>query len=166
MNNVKQELFVDALPIPRRLVALIHRGLWPPTEREERKQLVKSLIPKDRIQVFASEEDKIYLKSPPFYTVATRVRIQGPGKFWSNFAALEGISPELAVFIGDFGLGSDSPILLDYRDERSNPAVIRLKWERQFCLSNVWVRCAKNFDEFADMLGLDHGDLISESFRP
>jgi hypothetical protein len=35
--------------------------------------------------------------------------------FWSRFGALEQISPELSVDLGFFGLGSDSPIVLDYR---------------------------------------------------
>jgi len=73
--------------------------------------------------------------------------------FWSRFGALEEISPELCVDIGDFGLGSDSPILLDYRQDRSNPAVIRLQWRKP--QPNGCVRCADSFDEFADMLGLD-----------
>ncbi len=55
--------------------------------------------------------------------------------------------------IGDFGLGSDSPILLDYRADRQSPAVIRLLWKNPG--PNVWVRCADDFDLFADMLGLD-----------
>ena len=50
----------------------------------------------------------------------------------------------------------DSPILLDYRQDRSNPAVIRLHW-RLPPEPNVWVRCADTFDGFADMLGLEQG---------
>jgi hypothetical protein len=69
--------------------------------------------------------------------------------------ALEEISPALSVDIGYFGLGSDSAIVLDYRQDRNNPSVIRLKWQKP--QPNTWVRCAENFDQFADMLGLDHG---------
>jgi len=76
-----------------------------------------------------------------------------PGKFWPRFGALEEISPELSVEIGDFGIGSDSPILLDYWQDRSKPTVIRLHWRKP--QPNVWVRCAGNVDEFADMLALD-----------
>jgi hypothetical protein len=74
-------------------------------------------------------------------------------EFWSSHGALEGISPELSIVIADFGLGSDSPILLDYRQDRSNPTVIRLQWRKP--QPNVWMRCANGFDEFADILGLD-----------
>jgi len=76
-------------------------------------------------------------------------------KFWSRFGALEPISPDLSVDIGSFGLGSDTAILLDYRQGGSNPPVLRLKWRK--LEPNVWVRCADSFDEFADMLGLDKG---------
>ncbi|MGA8214502.1 MAG: hypothetical protein WB799_12975, partial [Candidatus Sulfotelmatobacter sp.] len=76
-------------------------------------------------------------------------------KFWKSFAAPEGILPELSVDIAAFGLGSDAPILLDYRESRSDPSVIRLRIRWQMGQPNLWLRCADTFDEFADMLGLD-----------
>jgi hypothetical protein len=154
-------MFVDGLPIPDRLVSLIDRGLWPRTEVEAQRQNIDSLVPAERIHLFAPEEDSIYLSAPPFCTATTRRRDQGEGKFWDRFAAPEGISHELSVDIGDFGLGSDSPILLDYRGHRNSPTVIRLKWRKALGLPNVWVRCADSFDEFADMLGLDCCDRTS-----
>lgn len=150
-------MFVEGLPIPHRLTMLIDRGLWPRTEVEARRQNIYSLVPADRIHLFAPEEDKIYLMQPPFYTVA-RLRSMGHEKFWSTFAAPEGISADLSIEIGAFQLGSDSSILLDYRGDRNNPSVIRLKWRKTVGLPNVWVRCADSFDGFADMLGLDAGD--------
>jgi hypothetical protein len=155
MDNVdNNKLSVDGLPVPARLIKLIDAGLWPCTKAEAQKQNLRSLIPKERIHLFAPEEDRIYFVSPPFSTIAKRSR-GGEGKFWSTFAALEGVSPELSVFLGDFGLGSDAPILLDYRDSHSTPSVIRLKWRKSE--PNIWVRCAESFDQFADMLGLDAG---------
>lgn len=134
-----------------RLLALIESGLWPQTKTEALRQNIKSIVPKERIQLFAPEQDAIFLYTPPFHTVAKLV--DGPGKFWARFGALEEISPELSVQIGDFSIGSDSPILLDYRQDRSKPTVIRLQWRKP--QPNVWVRCAGSFEEFADMLGLD-----------
>ena len=151
-------MLVDGLPIPHRLVELIDRGLWPRTGAEARRQNSSSLVPAERIHLFAPEEDKLYLMAPPFQTVATIRESQGKGKFWDRFAAPEGIKPELSVYIGNFELGSDSPILLDYREDRSNPTVIRLKWRKAQGLPNVWVRCADNFDQFAEILGLDRTD--------
>jgi hypothetical protein len=140
----------DGLPIPKRLLTLIDSGLWPQSIDEERQQNLRSLVSKERIQLFAPQEERIYLLRPPFNTVAT---LMVRNKFWSRFAALNQISPELAVDIADFGLGSDSPILLDYRPDRLNPVVIRLLWRKPE--PNIWIRCADNFDEFAEMLGLD-----------
>jgi len=68
--------------------------------------------------------------------------------------ALEQITPELCVDIGDLGAGSDSAIVLDYSERPFDPSVIRLQWRKP--LPNVWVRCADSFDAFADMLGLDN----------
>jgi hypothetical protein len=138
------------LPLPKRLLNLIDSGLWPRTPDEERRQNVHLLVPKERIQSFAPEEDRIYFFRPPFRTIAQRMN-GGEGAFWSKWGALGEISPDLALDIGDFGLGADSAIVLDYR--YANPPVIRLKWRKPE--SNVWVRCADSFDEFADMLGLE-----------
>lgn len=106
--------------------------------------------------MFAPEQDRIYLLGPPFHTVHEHRKGRRPeDKFWTNFAAPEGISAELSVVIGDFGLGSDAPILLDYRENSSVPSVIRLLIRWQNRQPNIWSPCADNFDEFADMLGLE-----------
>jgi len=165
-------MMVGSLQLPKRLIALIDSGLWPRNEAEANRQNLKSLVPKERIRLFAPEEEWIYLVWPPFHTVAEKLRDaerrrDGKEWFWSTFAAPEGILPDLSVFIGDFGLGSEAPILLDYQEDRSNPAVIRLKvnplfgetmpTDRKKVLgwSNAWLRCADTFDAFADMLGLE-----------
>jgi len=144
---------VGSLALPKRLLALIHSGLWPRTDDEERHQSLNSVVSKERIHLFAPEEDQVYLFKPPFCTIAERVT-SDKANFWSSFGALEQITPELCVDIGDFGLGSDSAIVLDYSEARSNPSVLRLKWRKPE--PNAWVRCADTFDTFADMLGLDN----------
>ena len=158
---------VGTLPLPKRLLTLMDFGFWPRTPDEAKRQGLRGLVSKERIQFFAPEQDQIHLLSPPFSTVATRMA--DGDKFWSRFGALEQISPELCVFIADFGMGSDSPILLDYRPDVSNPAVIRLKLnpvlgqtlasgrKKVVGWANVWLRCADTFEAFADMLGLEQG---------
>jgi hypothetical protein len=145
---------VEGLPIPRRLLALIDSGLWPRTAKEAMRQNIRSLVPKERVRVFAPNETRLYLLAPPFHRVAT---VMAQNEFWKRFAALEEISPELSVEVAAFEIGSDSPILLDYRPDRVNPAVIRLLWQKP--KPNTWVRCADDFDEFADMLGLGSSSL-------
>ncbi len=145
------------LPLPKRLVSLIESGLWPHTAYEARRLDHNCKVPKERIHLFAPEEDRLYLATPPFHTIAQRVNGDSGNanaNFWSRFGALDQISPELSVDIGFFGLGSDTAIILDYREGGSNPPVLRLKWRRK-PEPNVWVRCADSFDEFADMLALD-----------
>jgi|SRR5579872_2455477 len=144
---------VGNLPLPKRLVALLESGLWPRTHAEAEWQNVRSLVSADRIHLFAPDEDKIYLSAPPFHTVADEVRQQGQGKFWSKWGALKEISPDLALLIGGFELGSDSCIVLDYRQDPTNPSVMRLKWRNG--QPNTWVSCAETFEEFADMIALD-----------
>lgn len=141
---------VTNLPLPKRLLKLIETGRWPRTHEEELHQNSRPLVPKERVQSFAPEEDRIYFFRPPFRTIAQRLNGKG-GPFWSRWGALNEIAPDLALDIGDFGLGADSAIVLDYRHE--NPPVIRLLWRKPE--PNVWVRCADSFDEFADFLGLD-----------
>ena len=138
------------LPLPTRLRQIIETGRWPKTHDEEIHQNIRSLVPKERIQSFAPEQDRIYLFRPPFRTIAQRMS-GAEGAFWSRWGALGEIAPDLALDIADFGLGADSAIVLDYRQE--NPPVIRLVWRKPE--PNEWVRCADSFDEFADLLGLD-----------
>lgn len=138
------------LPLPKCLLSLIDAGRWPRTHEEELHQNLRSLVPKERVQSFAPEQDRIYLLRPPFLSMAQRMSGK-EGEFWSRWGALGEIGPDLALYIGGFGLGADSAIVLDYRQE--NPPVIRLVWRKPE--PNVWVRCADNFDEFADLLGLD-----------
>jgi|ERR1700728_52487 hypothetical protein len=158
---------VGTLPLPKRLLALIDSGLWPRTPDEAKRQGLHGLVSKERIQFFAPEQDQIHLLSPPFSTVATRMALGD--KFWEKFGALEQISPDRSVLIADFGLGSDSPILLDYRHDVSAPAVIRLNLnpihgetmadgrKKLVGWANAWLRCADTFDSFADMLGMEQG---------
>jgi hypothetical protein len=49
-------------------------------------------------------------------------------RFWSlQVSAPDSIDHAKAVCIGDFGLGSDSPIVLDYRENRDAPVVRYLR---------------------------------------
>lgn len=146
----------NTLPLPKRLLALIDSGLWPRTHEEEMRQNLRSLVPEERVHLFAPNENHLYLFRPPFLTVAERMKGTG-AQFWLKFGALNEISPELSLEIGAFEIGSDSAIVLDYRRDFDNPAVIRLKWQKP--KPNVWECCADTFDEFADMLALDKSPL-------
>lgn len=111
------------------------------------------IIATEIVKRFAPEEKSICLAQHPFSTIA-RERDLCPSDFWERFGALEQINPQLALTIGDFGIGSDAPIILDYSGNPSNPPVLRLRWGSADEV-NQWVRVSSDFDEFAQILGFD-----------
>lgn len=132
---------------------LLERGVWPSAAGPSlTAQQLRPLIPADRVRRFAAEESLICLQPPPFPTIAQLRAAGGASDFWERFGALDQIDPERALVIGDFGLGSDSPIILDFR-QGPNPPVLRLQWGPEG-EGNRWVQGARDFDEFAAMLGL------------
>jgi hypothetical protein len=124
------------------------------------QQQLRPIISTDRVRRFAAEETLICLQPPPFPTIAKVRAAGGAGDFWERFGALDQIDPERALIIGDFGLGSDSPIVLDYARNPSSPPVLRLRWGPRG-QGNEWVQGASDFDEFAEMLGLAGQDICN-----
>jgi hypothetical protein len=72
--------------------------------------------------------------------------------YWKRYGALSQINPRLALIIGDFGLGSDAPIILNFAANCEDPPVFRLRWGSGG--NTEWIQGATNFDEFAKLLGL------------
>jgi hypothetical protein len=145
------------LLLPPGLVRLIAIGIWPSTNGPAMTVLqFNPLVPPERVQLFAADESLICFQLPPFHTIADEVSGGGAGDFWQRFGALNQIVPEQALVIGDFGMGSDSPIVLDFAANQSNPPVLRLRWHSE-CQYTEWVQGAKDFDDFANMLGLTDG---------
>jgi len=91
---------------------------------------------------------------PPFRTIADHAKGKMLPLFWSKYGALDVISPRDALVIGDFGIGSDAPIILYYREGTSRPPVLWLRWEKDEPKRTTWVKGADDFDEFADLLQL------------
>lgn len=82
-------------------------------------------------------------------------------RFWSSdFCDPGGIDTDLSVLIGDFGLGSDAPILLDHRADLESPRVLRLLWspQRPFDPRNdKWVSFADSLESFLRLIVFDRG---------
>ena len=97
-------------PLPAELQTLIDNGTWPNADSVGRQNL-GSLVSSDLIHQFAPEEDRIYFQAPPFHSVAQYVE---GNDFWITDAAPNEINFETSLLIGDFGLGSDAPIILNY----------------------------------------------------
>ena len=145
------------LPIPAGLTRLLAAGVWPSADGPSmNEQQLHPTIPADRVRTFAADETLICLQPPPFPTIAQVRAAGGAGDFRDRFGALDQIDPERALLIGDFGLGSDSPVILDFARNATNPPVVRLRW-RPRAEGNEWVQGARDFDEFAVMLGLTKG---------
>jgi hypothetical protein len=134
------------------LVRLIESGVWPRTELEANRQNLSPLASRERISALAPEESELFLLPPPFGTVA-RYRAHGE-EFWDlELAAPSGLEFSLTIPIADFGLGSDAPIVLDYREDRKNPRVLRLRYGATHA-DNRWVLMAPTFDAFVEAIGL------------
>jgi hypothetical protein len=148
---------VEGLLIPEALVGLIEAGIWPKDEQETSRQYGSPLAPRERIQAMAPEESELVLIHPPFRTVAQHR--SGGERFWDwEQAAASGIDVALTIPIGDFGLGSDAPIVLDYRVDRNRPKVLRLRYGASHA-ENRWVEMAPTFEAFAEALGLNQAGL-------
>ena len=147
----------DGWEIPERLQRLVAAGGWPRDVALETEQHRRPLVPLERVHQFAPEERDIYLLSPPFKTVGQR--LPSGERFWEwDQAAPAEISFNHAVVIGDFGIGSDAPVVLDYRLDPRQPCVLRLRYDfvpgPPPTKITHWVGVARSFDDFADLLGL------------
>src|SRR5689334_14263885 len=101
-----------SLPLPNELMLLVTDGFWPDRQSAQGQNL-HPLIPKEIVREFAPDEETIFLYPPPFQTVA---EARKTNKYWEHERnALKEIDPALALILGDFGLGSDAAIILDYR---------------------------------------------------
>ena len=140
------------LSVPPLLNELIGARRWPATEKDSLSQNLKPLALPERVRRIAQEETSIYLYAPPFHTVREHSKTVKSFWNWAKAAPSE-IDFDLALVIGDFGLGSDAEILLDYRADASNPRVIRLRWPGEGS-PNHWVVAAPDFKTFVEILGL------------
>jgi hypothetical protein len=139
------------LPLPDELRHLIDIGFWP-DKANANSQNLHPLADREAIARIAPGEPSLWLDPPPFATLARLVL--GNADFWNEHGALGEIDPELALVIGDFGLGSDAPIVLDYRvDAAANPRVMRLAWTDD---GNHWIELAQSFATFAQALGFPY----------
>jgi hypothetical protein len=145
-------MLIAGLPLPEEYMALVAAGRWPSTNEQALAQNGEPpLISAARVQLLAPEESRIYLFCHPPRLVAERAA-GTEREFWNApFVHPSGIDFNLSVVIGDFGLGSDAPILLDYRC--SPPRVVRLLWVGNG-QQNRWVTMAKDFQTFAEVLDL------------
>jgi hypothetical protein len=138
--------------LPVGLTALIESGVWP-TDNLNMQEL-KPLLGKKAAQALSAEDDRIVLMSPPFHTIADEVR--GGNDFWTcDITNVGEIYYENALIIADFGIGSDSPIILYYGNPEC-PSVMYLRWTGNGeNIQHKWIETHASFDDFAVAVGLD-----------
>lgn len=138
----------DDLIIPSALTNLVEAHAWP-TIADVDAQNLHALAAPEAVEALAPEERLLYLNPRPFSTLASEIAANP--EFWNEHGALSEIDPDRAPVIGDFGSGSDTAIVLDYRRDPNEPSVMRLAWTDQ---GNHLVETAPTFDSFAESLRL------------
>jgi hypothetical protein len=123
-------------------------GFWPHKGNELRQNL-SPIIPKSEIRKFAPEEENLYLYPFPLLTIAQEAE---HNDYWYDPRnALHEIEPSKALILGDFGLGSDTAIILDYREKP--PVLLRLQWGKD---ENHWVPLGISTSEFSKLIRENH----------
>jgi hypothetical protein len=151
-------MLAHGFAVPPLLDELLSTGKWPADPQKAMAQNLRPLVSQDRVRRFAPEQELIYLNAPPFRTVADEMRsasVNVVNEFWRRLGALNEIVPDKALILGDFGLGSDAPIVLDYARHALDPPVLRLRYAANG--TTGWVQGARNFAEFVTVLGLVDG---------
>lgn len=90
----------------------------------------------------------------PFDTIADEVK--SGNTFWTvGVSNPSQIDYSLALIIADFGIGSDSPIILYYAAPQS-PSVMFLQWSGggDTEIRHNWVETHKSFEDFANAIGI------------
>lgn len=123
------------------ILRLVAEGRWPG----------EASVSEERFRRMAPEESELFLQRPPFATVRD---LSASNPFWTLPSSdPEGLDFDRAVLIGDFGLGSDAPIVLDHRLSLEAPRVLRLRWATTG-EENRWVEMAPSVEAFVEGLGI------------
>jgi hypothetical protein len=152
-----EEVRVGELDLPSLLDDMLSQGRWPRSQKEAMKPAVSG----EAVRSLAPDENEIWLCVPPFHTVAE------DNLAWLDQFRVREIDFDRAVILGDFGPGSDSPLVLDFGEDP--PSVKRLKitahpnpnagtapWPEgaRFRVDGHWVTMSNTFDELVLRLGL------------
>lgn len=143
-------MVVEGLTIPPLLDELLAAGRWP----RDQTEAARNFVAKDRCR----ELRRIHLWPPPFRTYAA-FAARGWDDFFKTNAAVHELVPQFAVEIADWGPGGDSPIVLDFQFDRTQPRVIHLRWSNgtdqgERYSNNYWEEFSPDFASFVELLGL------------
>jgi len=187
--TIRRVVSISRVEVPELLLDLVERGLWPADQTqadalensypappigprssvaiEHLKDAPRSSlrparpapsIPIDRVRMINPKAMALHLIPPPFHTM------RHASIYWAaDYFAPEEIDLDNTIDIGDFGRGSDQPIILDYENDPLEALVRRLDFKlvrsvvdgvpNKFWDSH-WIEIAPSFSEFAHLLGL------------
>jgi hypothetical protein len=136
--------------IPNLLSELIERQAW--TLPESPPSLIVDLGA-EAAHRLSPEDNHLILMPPPFHTIADE--IEDGNTFWeADLSNVGEIDYSKALIIADFGLGSDSPIIL-YYEQPDHAKVMYLKWViTNHQAEHCWITTHSNFRDFAIDVGL------------
>jgi hypothetical protein len=124
---------------------LIDEGAWPTGNLNN--------ISEAAVRSVAPDEERLCLMEPENFRTVQDEATNGVVEFWQEFGALTEIAPERYLIVGDFGLGSDAPIVIEADPEVPDPKVLRLQWRCEGHTANThWVPFFDHLSEFATFL--------------
>jgi hypothetical protein len=146
------------LPVPNAIAELIKTGRWDCGHDFPMPGALRDAVPE---RLWRSPQ--VYLEPPPFRTIAEWMEDEREEWWRRPVAAVSQLDPNLAVVIADFGMGSDTPVVLDYRSSFDQPIVRYLFWSPDYPSSqkfldfvgNSWEILAPTPEAFLALLGLN-----------
>ncbi|MGB0562837.1 MAG: hypothetical protein ACPGVO_13690, partial [Spirulinaceae cyanobacterium] len=140
---------INDLKIPSRLIELINDGVCPSTYSDIKKQNLEPLFSEEQVKNINPEMSTIFFESPPFISMERLKTINENEEFWP-YENVESINLSRALLIGDFGIGSESVLILYYEEYRNEPSVWMLVWylESGSTLNCRWTKVTDSFVEF------------------
>lgn len=147
VQDKKKEVYINNLLLPKELVELISMKKHNYAKDVSKLYSFMFDIENPRLEIWPLDlimtENKSWTNQTDPMFVGTLDLVDKPGI----------IDPQQSILFGDFGIGSDQPVALDYRLSKDQPCVLILKWA-EFGKANRWVKIAENFQQFKDMVGL------------
>ena len=152
------------------LILVLANSRWPAYETDSavRNQVINAqsrapLVDPALLRVAAPNEVGIVLIPPPYQPVLVEVEWYraraaqhlGGYDYWKEHGALGEIDPAEAILIADFGHGSDTAAIMDFRYD---PApILRLHWSGRDGEHNHWDRMADSIQDLLEKLDLTIG---------
>ena len=136
------------LKLPRCFLDVLENKRWQNGAFDQKiKSLLASLKLSQDLDIFYYDRITIESESNSFHNIMNRNDEEEITMFvgkYSKISVEKTIAPELTMLIADFGLGSDQPIALDYRNDLLQPEVWMLIWGEE----NYWTKVASTFENF------------------